>query len=547
MSIQLYLFPVLFLFFLSNSQSFGQSDVNNLLRTRLEVQQPGENIQVQGISLSTLDEIHSFYTKRNFQELWSKDGRLTELAYELRYEIRNSTYDGLRPEDYNLAGIEAFFQIFESNKKANTGNSPGDLADVDLLLTDAFFNLASHLERGKVDPANFKEDWEITPKPRKANFQYLLTQSERKGEIKTQLESLYPDFTIYTTGREVIRDLHEKLKTNPIDWSPVKVNKAIRVGEKDKSIPVFRERLIYWDYLEEYAIEDEGIFDSTLFQGIKFFQQKNGMEPDGIIGKMTSSAINYSPQDLIDKASVNLERLRWLPDTVRNEEFILVNIANYQLDYLSNLDTLLSERVIVGKRYHESPIFTSEMSYIVFSPYWNIPVSITRGEIIPKVRKDPNYLVEKNMEVVNNSGKVIDPAGIDWSSKSFPYMIRQKPGNGNSLGLVKFIFPNQHSVYIHDTPARYLFAKEERAMSHGCIRIQNPEDFAAKLLRSDPSWTASRIDEAMHQSTEKIVHLKKKIPVVLLYLTFWADSKGDAHFREDVYGRDQEVLQALRE
>lgn len=186
------------------------------------------------------------------------------------------------------------------------------------------------------------------------------------------------------------------------------------------------------------------------------------------------------------------------------------------------------------------------MSYIVFSPYWNIPASISRNEIIPNVLKDPEYLVSKNMEVVNNSGKVVNSKNVDWSAKSFPYMIRQKPGNDNSLGQVKFISPNKHSVYIHDTPARYLFAKEERAMSHGCIRIQNPHDFAAMLLRSDPSWNMEKIKDAMHKSSEQIVYLKKKIPVLLVYLTFWADSEGQGHFREDVYERDQEVLVALR-
>jgi murein L,D-transpeptidase YcbB/YkuD len=243
---------------------------------------------------------------------------------------------------------------------------------------------------------------------------------------------------------------------------------------------------------------------------------------------------------------VNLERLRWLPDTVRNQEFILVNIANYQLDYINKLDTMLSARVIVGKQYHESPIFTADMSYIVFSPYWNIPSSIIKKEIVPSVRKNPNYLDQKNMEVVTYSGKAVDPSSINWSSKSFPYLIRQKPGGSNSLGLVKFMFPNQYSVYIHDTPSKALFTKEERALSHGCIRVQDPIKLASLLLKDNPEWTSKKIDEAMHQSNEKIVNLDKKIPVILLYLTFWSDSNGKAYFRPDIYNRDQEVLELLK-
>jgi murein L,D-transpeptidase YcbB/YkuD len=279
---------------------------------------------------------------------------------------------------------------------------------------------------------------------------------------------------------------------------------------------------------------------------VKKFQSANGMEPDGAIGKNTAIALSASPESLRDIASINLERLRWLPDTVRDSEFILVNIANYQLDYINKLDTVFSSRVIVGKRYHESPIFSAQMSYIVFSPYWNIPPSIARNEIIPAVRRNPNYLNQKNMEVVTGSGKVVDPSTINWSSKSFPYMIRQKPGGSNSLGLVKFMFPNSHSVYIHDTPARSLFEKEDRALSHGCIRLQNPAKFAQILLKDNPAWTTQRIDEAMHQSKEQIVNLPKKIPVVLVYLTFWADSKGNAHFRQDIYGRDEYLLELLK-
>ena len=202
--------------------------------------------------------------------------------------------------------------------------------------------------------------------------------------------------------------------------------------------------------------------------------------------------------------------------------------------------------MIVGKEYNESPVFSAPMSYIAFSPYWNLPSSITNGEIVPSMRKNPNYLAQKNMEVVTASGQLVDVKAKDWSTTPFPYLIRQKPGKSNSLGLVKFMFPNEHSIYIHDTPARSLFDRESRALSHGCIRIQDPAKFAALLLKDDPSWTSEKIDEAMHQEEEKIVQLKKHIPVVIFYLTFWADSDGAAHFRSDIYNRDQEVLNALK-
>ncbi len=516
------------------------------LRSILERENPGESLTIRNTSLSYEEEIRLFYDSRGFAEAWSKDGILLETAYELRFEIKQAKFDGLNPENYHLGLIESFFQSFEANKKSGIANEVMDVADLDLLLTDAYFLLASHLEVGKVDPSKLKSAWEINRKPQKVDYVSLLYQALATRQIRKSLESLYPQFTIYRKGREVVRSMDELAKKDTIDWKPIKVDQSIKVGQPNNAIPAIRKRLAFWGYLASAQAVEPKTYDSSLFMAVKKFQSAYGMEPDGAIGKNTAIALSASPESLRDIASINLERLRWLPDTVRDSEFILVNIANYQLDYINKLDTVFSSRVIVGKRYHESPIFSAQMSYIVFSPYWNIPPSIARNEIIPAVRRNPNYLNQKNMEVVTGSGKVVDPSTINWSSKSFPYMIRQKPGGSNSLGLVKFMFPNSHSVYIHDTPARSLFEKEDRALSHGCIRLQNPAKFAQILLKDNPAWTTQRIDEAMHQSKEQIVNLPKKIPVVLVYLTFWADSKGNAHFRQDIYGRDEYLLELLK-
>jgi murein L,D-transpeptidase YcbB/YkuD len=528
-------------------RSFFASSVSDQLRIILEQENPGGELTVQGMPLGSMSEIHVFYDSRNFEEAWSANGILLERAYELRFEIRQSKFDGLNPEDYYSTLIDSFFQKFESNKKTGLPNDLGEVARLDLLLTDGFFKLAAHLERGKVDPGLLGSDWEISRKPQKADLIVLLQEAVQANEIRRNLESLYPDFTIYRRGREVIRTLDELVKVDTLDWKGIKVDKSVKVGELSKAVPAIRERLRFWGYVDSDPVSEPERYDSALFLAVKNFQQKNGMEPDGVLGKNTVAGLNASPTSLMDKAAVNMERLRWLPDTVRDAEFILVNIANYQLDYLKNLDTLYSSRVIVGKRYHESPIFYAQMSYIVFSPYWNIPPSITRSEIIPAVRKNPGYLSQKNMEVVTNSGAHVDPSSINWSSKSFPYMIRQKPGGHNSLGLVKFMFPNSHNVYIHDTPSRSLFEKEDRALSHGCIRLQNPALFAQILLKDDPAWTPEKIDQAMHQTKEHIVSLPRKIPVVLVYLTFWADSKGQPHFRQDIYERDEAVLALLKQ
>lgn len=522
------------------------TDLQDVIRIRLELDQPDVPLNVRQNELFAKGEIHKFYNNRLFNPVWTQHGVLTELAYELRFEIIQITFDGLDPRDYHLDAINTFFTQFENNKKRQIPNQLSDLADVDLLLSDAFFHVAGHLEKGKVDPRTLNGDWHITPKKAKVAYDQLLELAIANQQIRQSLETLYPNLTIYKKGREVIRSLDDIRKHDTLNWKAVKATKTIKVSETNGGIPNLRERLAFWKYLTPYEYADEKEYDSTMFAAVQMFQRRNGLEPDGALGKNTVNALNQSPADLIDQASVNMERLRWLPDTLKDAEMIVVNIANYQLDYLSNRDTLFSARVIVGKKYHESPIFSSAMSYIVFSPYWNLPTSIVRNEVMPAMRKNPGYLTQKNMEVVTFSGKHVDPTTVNWSGKSIPYMVRQKPGDHNSLGLVKFMFPNEHSVYIHDTPSRSLFAREDRALSHGCIRIQNPADFAALLLKDNPAWNSSKINRAMHQTQEQIVNLNRKIPVVLLYLTFWADSKGQGHFREDIYGRDEEVLESLR-
>lgn len=523
-----------------------KSDLTDELQSRLESETSEEQLKIGDRLLGSSEELRVFYEERGFAEAWSKNGKLTKLGEELKFEIAESKYDGLNPEDYHSADIELLFQAI-SDKKGKLKAKPfAELADLDLMLTDAFFELARDLEIGKIDPSSLKSEWELGVNTPSTNYNELLNESIRKGSIKDGLESLYPDFKIYKKGREVIRDLDEKSKVDTLVWKTVNLDKSLKLGNSHASIPGLRDRLIFWGFLKPYEVKDQLVFDSEMEEGLKRYQKNNGMEPDGTIGDLTAESLNNSPSNLMDIASVNLERLRWLPDTLRDAELILVNIANYQLDYLNKLDTILTAKVIVGKEYNASPIFTAPMTYIAFSPYWNIPESITKDEIIPAVLKNPKYLDQKNMEVVTSSGEVVNPKSIKWSADPFPYLIRQKPGGSNSLGLVKFMFPNEHSIYIHDTPSRSLFELENRALSHGCIRIQDPAKFAQLLLQDDSSWTLEKITEAMNQEKEQIVDLEKNIPVVMFYMTFWADSNGAPHFRSDIYNRDQEVLLAMR-
>lgn len=535
-------------------QSNGQNGIAGYIRSSLETYSPEQRPAVMGTELYSTVVIHRFYGERNFQPAWIKDGKIPELAYEMRYEIGQSKFDGLNPVDYHFAALNDYFSRYEAAKKQGKTLPDNELAAVDVLLTDAFIMMGSHLSLGKVDPENLKTSWNIQRNAPELVLDRRLEEALNGGGIRKSLQALYPSFVIYRKMREGLRELYddmERFEKRPFaQWKPLKTDKSIKPDESNPMMPEIRKRLYFWGYVDAYETVEDKVYDAELVVGIKKLQRRHGMEPDGVIGQGTIQALNQTPEMLIRTAAVNLERLRWLPDTIKDSELILVNTANFQLDFLHNRDTVFTSKVIVGKSYHATPQFSAEMSYIVFSPTWTVPTSITRTEIIPAVKKNRNYLASKNMKLLNSSGGIVDPASIDWAKvnpKTFPYTVRQEPGESNSLGLAKFMFPNKHSVYIHDTPSRSLFEREDRALSHGCIRIQRPFDFAKFLLSHDPTWTDERIRQAMRQPKEVTVTLNRKIPVAIIYMTYWANGGGEMFFRSDIYGRDAEIAKALKE
>jgi murein L,D-transpeptidase YcbB/YkuD len=282
---------------------------------------------------------------------------------------------------------------------------------------------------------------------------------------------------------------------------------------------------------------------------LRIFQNDWGLNPDGVIGKTTLEVLNSAPGMLINKLKVNMERFRWLPLQL-TEKYIIVNIANFELDLIKGADTLISMRAIVGKECRKTPVFNDRMTYIVFNPSWTVPPTILREDVIPELLKGPGYLEKNNMKLLRNDGSELAYNEIDWSKISidnFPYIVRQNPGSANALGRVKFMFPNSDNVYIHDTPSRGYFAREDRAISSGCVRVEKPFDLAVLLLSDTPDWVSTRIRDAMQQDKEETVRLKMPVDVVLIYLTAWTDGRDRIQFRKDVYQIDENVLEALNQ
>ena len=289
-------------------------------------------------------------------------------------------------------------------------------------------------------------------------------------------------------------------------------------------------------------------FDSGLEAATKNFQMRHGIDSDGKVGPGTIEELNIPVETRINQIRASLERMRWVFRNVPRK-YLIVNIAGFQVFLVENGKKIWETRVQVGRPYHATPVFKDTVRYLDFNPTWTIPPGILRNETLPAIRKDPNYLSRNNMSVVTHSGTIVDPSTIDWAataSKGFPYMIRQEPGPHNALGRVKFMFPNQYMVYLHDTPSKGLFARSERAFSHGCIRTENPFDLAVLLL-ADQGWDRERIDQVVASKKNTRVNLENPITVMLLYWTAWADAEGTVFFRKDVYNRDPAIIKGLDE
>ena len=516
------------------------------LRLTLEKSTQESPAMLRGSHLLKLGEAYQFYAHRNFDPIWSAEGRLTELAYEFRFELRQSLYDGLQPATYHLALIDSYVATVEKREAAKEGLVPKELAELELLMTDAFFALAEDLDLGLVNPERLAAKWSIPRKRKALEYDSLLTQAYRTAELRSQLALLYPKTPSYSKGKLLLRQLEERAKGKEINWKPIKTDRVLRPGESNAFLLQVRERLAFWGYLEALGRTDAKIYDSLLVRQVLAFQAEKGIKADGILGYATLQALNESPAQLMDKIKVNLERMRWIPEHFFKGEAILVNVPSFELVYQKGSDTLFTTKVIVGTLKHQTPVFTAPLSYLVFSPYWNIPPSIAKNETLPAIRKNANYLQRNNMEVVNTSGQPLSLSQVNWNAKPFPYLIRQKPGESNALGQVKFMFPNPNNVYLHDTPAKQLFDQDLRAFSHGCIRMAQPRDFAELLLKNSEGWTSEKVGLAMGQDKEKIVNLPYKIPVGIVYFTFWTDADGKPRFFVDIYKRDADVLELLR-
>jgi len=481
------------------------------------------------------------YSAVYFNPIWLTDTSSLLFVDAFIQYIKELKYHGLDPSDYHLALIEEYRRQLE---EGDTDIFP--IAALEVLLSDAFLMMSSHLYNGKINPESIEAEWGIQrQRPELMLNERLLKFTQQKIDVELYMHRFYPKIRAYPLLVSKAKTLEtDSIGTNklilPIDSLPIDLNL-----DSSFNVPI-TESLIQLGFIE--AIDSIRMYpNATLISAIKNMQKTFGLNPDGKIGVFTLEMMNLSKEEKLKKLYVNMERMRWLPEE-KSEKRVLVNIADFTLDYLNKEDTILHMKTVVGRNFRQTPVFEAEMTYLVFSPTWTIPQGILFNDVVPAVRKDRAYLKDHNMVVLDRTGKAVDPSSINWSTARqgrFPFIIRQMPGDKNALGRVKFMFPNKYSVYLHDTPTKSLFEKDERTFSSGCIRISKPADLAFHLLQNETVWTQDSIQSSMQLENEKTILLPEPVGVYIYYLTAWGH-KNTVHFRKDIYKRDDKVFKALK-
>jgi murein L,D-transpeptidase YcbB/YkuD len=416
---------------------------------------------------------------------------------------------------------------------------------MDVWLTWLFLKYSSDLADGVSDLAHSDPKWQIKPEA----FDALahLEGALRDNRVEQSLLDLVPTNPEYEALKKALGGYRQLAAKGGWPRVPAPATAKLKPGQASPLVPALAARLAATgDY--SGALPPDGrhaVYGPALQDAVKRFQRRHGLQDDGLVGGPTVAEMNIPIDARIRQIEMNMERWRWLP-RVLGERYLLVNIPEMRLDVWDGGQVPLSMRVVVGKPDTQTPIFNEQMTHVVFAPYWNVPPDIAEKETMPSVMRDPAFLDKMNMEVVDAKGNPVDPGSVDLGNAS-EYRFRQRPGTSNALGLVKFMFPNQFDVYLHDTPADSLFARASRSFSHGCVRVEQPEQLAQYVLRDQPEWTPEKISEAMHAGHEQIVKLKEPIPVYLGYWTARVTPDGILQFRQDVYGIDARLGTKLTE
>ena len=494
---------------------------------------------VRGARIVLSDGVARYYESSQFEPQWQDPIRLDALVAA----VAELKYDGLEPLDYHIAELQAFRSELRGDKVL----PPTEQADLDLLATDSMILALYHLYFGKADPEKLSTEWNFPPRPLDVqSATERLREAIAAGAIRESFERARPQNPWYQRGRDRLREYYALQDAG--GWETIAAGPALRPGDSDPRVPALRQRLaVTGDFIASLPTVDTS-YDAELEAAVKRFQDRHGITADGIVGAGTLAALNVPISARIDQIRVNMERARWVMHELKGD-FVLVDVAAFKVSWFREDEPVWASKVIVGRPYRETPIFKSLITYVVFNPTWTIPPGILVKDKLPILKKDPGYLKRNHIRVIDSKGREVDPYSVNWkaygSGRLPPYQLRQDPGDDNALGLVKIMFPNRYSVYLHDTPTKALFDRDERTFSSGCIRVQKAFELAELVLNDPVHWNSAAIADVVAAKATKTVNLATPVPVLILYWTAQPTTDGRVIFQNDVYGRDPPTLAAL--
>jgi len=502
-------------------------DIEQLLHT--------DNLVIRGVDILTQDILLEIYQDHEFRPFWTESAHVRELMGL----IDQSADHGLNPADYNTGRLHELVALQERSPSAELE------AEEDILLTENLLRYGYHRRFGKIKASSLDPDINF----RREVFHdqppaVTIEQALDASSLADFIQMVAPSGPVYRHLQTALGHYRDIAVAG--GWPVVAEGPTLRKGDRGKRVASIRQRLSATGDLPAGADTMSQEFDDDLKLAVKIFQARHSLDDDGIVGKQTIEAMNVAVEDRIQQLRISLERLRWVNQEAA-ETLVAVNIAGYRVFFYQNGLLEWSTRAMVGKHYRKTPVFRGDMAYLEFNPTWTIPPGILRNDTLPAIKRDPNYLASKNIRVIDRNGKFVDPNTVDWNqySKGVPYTLRQDPGANNSLGTVKFIFPNEHFVFLHDTPHRELFTHSQRAFSSGCIRVEDPLKLAELVLADPEKYPRSELESIVASRKTQRINLSPKVPVVIVYLTASVNPDGRVRFYKDIYDRDPKVLEAL--
>lgn len=482
-----------------------------------------------------LDQVLPYYLTQNAQPVWVLGNKLTPNGEKLLQLLMDAEADGLVASDYVPLALRDLGAV----------SGARDAVGLELALSAAFVHFARDLHGGRTTPSVTDPEIVIARKPVEATA--WLSSAKNRG-VEPALRALEPQHKQYFQLRQLLSGYRALAARG--GWPQVSKGVVLKPGMADARLVEVRNNLAARGYSGITAGAAPAVYGDDLVPVVQHFQKRHGLDDDGIIGPATLRAMNVTAAERVNQIIVNLERWRWLPVDL-GARHVFVNQAGFEMFFFNDNRVIDQRRVIVGKPFHRTPIFSDVIRYADFNPTWTVPPSIAKSEMLPKLQSDPSFIERSGYKIYSGwseGAREVSPYLVDWSGVSasrFPYKIVQQPGPKNALGQVKFMFPNKFNIYLHDTPSRQLFAKTGRAFSHGCIRVNEPLDFAALLFGIDQNMSRARVDDIIASEKLTRIRLNRGVPVHLAYFTAWVDENGVPAFFEDVYERDLMVGRLL--